>query len=684
MTLLDSIITIKNIGEERAKKLQKLGIYTVNDLVEYFPRYYDDRSNVLSIKDAEINSVNTVKGKISTSLQTMKTRNISITKALIDDGTEIMEIVWYNKPYLKNSIKKNEKYIFTGKVIKKFGRLQMESPEYELLEGKDTLSNGRIVPIYASTHKFSQKLFRSVIYELISTVKGRIEEILPSYILKENNICTREFAIQNIHFPKDNDSFFIARRRLVFEEFFLLQMKLLQLKGAVKKRECDVCIKSMETEPIISKFPFDLTKEQQKVIDEIKRDLELGKVMNRLVQGDVGSGKTAIAEVVSYIAINNGYQVALMAPTDVLAVQHFENFSSMFKDLGIKCVLLSGSQRAKEKREVYELIKTGEANIVIGTHAIIQEKVEFSNLGFIITDEQHRFGVKQRDALYSKGKNPHTLVMSATPIPRTLALILYGDLDISIIGELPPNRKSIDTMYVTTAYRKRVYDFIKKNTLEKRQTYIICPMVEENDKMELKSVLSYTKELKDEIFAEFSVECIYGKMKGSEKQDIMDRFYNRDIDILVSTTVIEVGINVPNATIMIIENAERFGISQLHQLRGRVGRGGDKSYCVLISDAKNKQSIQRLKIIEKYLDGFVLSEKDLEIRGGGDFFGTRQHGLPELKIANLYKDMNILKEVQKVSLKLYENDPYLDKKENIKLKEKIENFFANTYINTSL
>lgn len=684
MTLLDSIITIKNIGEERAKKLQKLGIYTVNDLVEYFPRYYDDRSNVLSIKDAEINSVNTVKGKISTSLQTMKTRNISITKALIDDGTEIMEIVWYNKQYLKNSIKKNEKYIFTGKVIKKFGRLQMESPEYELLEGKDTLSNGRIVPIYASTHKFSQKLFRSVIYELISTVKGRIEEILPSYILKENNICTREFAIQNIHFPKDNDSFFIARRRLVFEEFFLLQMKLLQLKGAVKKRECDVCIKSMETEPIISKFPFDLTKEQQKVIDEIKRDLELGKVMNRLVQGDVGSGKTAIAEVVSYIAINNGYQVALMAPTDVLAVQHFESFSSMFKDLGIKCVLLSGSQRAKEKREVYELIKTGKANIVIGTHAIIQEKVEFSNLGFIITDEQHRFGVKQRDALYSKGKNPHTLVMSATPIPRTLALILYGDLDISIIGELPPNRKSIDTMYVTTAYRKRVYDFIKKNTLEKRQTYIICPMVEENDKMELKSVLSYTKELKDEIFAEFSVECIYGKMKGSEKQDIMDRFYNRDIDILVSTTVIEVGINVPNATIMIIENAERFGISQLHQLRGRVGRGGDKSYCVLISDAKNKQSIQRLKIIEKYLDGFVLSEKDLEIRGGGDFFGTRQHGLPELKIANLYKDMDILKEVQKVSLKLYENDPYLDKKENIKLKEKIENFFANTYINTSL
>ena len=397
--------------------------------------------------------------------------------------------------------------------------------------------------------------------------------------------------------------------------------------------------------------------------------------MNRLIQGDVGSGKTVIAQILSFISVNNGYQVAVMAPTDVLASQHFEGFKNIFDKLNIKCVFLSGNQKAKEKKENYTLIQSGEAKIIIGTHAIIQDKVIFKNLGVVITDEQHRFGVKQREILSKKGKNPHTLVMTATPIPRTLALILYGDLDISIIDKLPPGRQKIETIYVKSTYYNRLYDFIKKNANEKRQSYIICPMIDENEKLELKSVLSYTEQLKNEIFKNYSVECIHGKMKNVEKQNIMNKFYNGEIDILISTTVIEVGINIPNATIMIIENAERFGISQLHQLRGRVGRGSEKSYCILVSDSKNNQSKQRLNTMVKYSDGFILSEKDLEIRGTGDFFGTRQHGIPDMKIANLYKDIEILKEVQKSSIKLFKDDPMLIKENNKLLKEKIEQFF---------
>ncbi|MDE6181639.1 MAG: ATP-dependent DNA helicase RecG, partial [Eubacteriales bacterium] len=442
-------------------------------------------------------------------------------------------------------------------------------------------------------------------------------------------------------------------------------------------KECKAFIKDFDITEIKNILPFKLTNAQENVLKEIEEDFKENKVMNRLIQGDVGSGKTAIAQIVTYMAIKNGHQVAIMAPTDVLASQHFEGFKKIFEKLGFNCVFLSGNQKKKEKKQAYELIENGEANIVIGTHAIIQEQVIFKNLGLVVTDEQHRFGVKQREVLTSKGNNPHTLVMTATPIPRTLALILYGDLDISTINQLPPGRQKIDTSYVNSTYYPRIYNFLKKNADEKRQAYIICPMIEENEKMEIKAVLSYTDELKEQIFIGYTVECIHGKMKNAEKIEIMDKFYKGEIDILVSTTVIEVGINVPNATIMVIENAERFGISQLHQLRGRVGRGLEKSYCVLVSDAKNKVSKQRLETMVKSSDGFELSEKDLEIRGPGDFFGTRQHGLPEMKIANLYKDMEILKLVQKVSGKLFLEDPELLKNENKKLKDRIEKFFES-------
>ena len=677
MLLSDNIIIIKNIGEERSKKLQKLGIFTINYLIEYFPRDYDDRSNVCKIKDIELNKINTVKGKVISNPETAKIKHISITKIRIDDGTGFLEIVWFNQPYLKNTIKYKSDYIFTGKVIQKYGRIQMETPDYEIIDERELLSNGRIVPIYASTYKLPQKLFREVINQTLFAVKEQIKEFLPDEILKENNLCSRHFAIENIHFPKDNKSFFIARRRLVFEELFLLQTKLLQIKGILEHKKCNINIKDKNIAPILNILPFNLTDAQNNVLKDIIDDLGKNKAMNRLIQGDVGSGKTVIAQILSYITVNNGYQVAIMAPTDVLASQHFESFKNIFEKLNIKCVFLSGNQKAKEKRENYDLIQSGDAKIIVGTHAIIQDKVIFNNLGTVITDEQHRFGVKQREILSKKGENPHTLVMTATPIPRTLALILYGDLDISTIDKLPPGRKKIDTIFVNSTYYPRIYNFLKKNSDEKRQSYIICPMIEENEKMELKAVLSYTEKLKTEIFLNYSVECIHGKMKNNEKQEIMDKFYKGEIDILISTTVIEVGINVPNATIMIIENAERFGISQLHQLRGRVGRGSDKSYCVLVSDSKSNKSKERLNTMVKYNDGFILSEKDLEIRGTGDFFGTRQHGIPDMKIANLYKDIEILKQVQKSSINLYKKDPLLTSSVNKLLKEKISQFFNN-------
>lgn len=677
MLLSDNIISVNKIGEERCKKLQKLGIFTVNDLIEYFPRDYDDRSNVLKIADIEINKINTVKGQVVNKSETVKIKHMFITKIRIDDGSGFLEIVWFNQPYLKNNIKYKGNYIFTGKVIEKYGRRQMEAPDYEILDNRELLSNGRIVPVYASTYKLPQKLFRDVINQTLNNVKEQITEFLPDDILKQNNLCSRQFAIENIHFPKDNKSFFMARFRLVFEELFLLQTKLLQVKGVIEHKPCNIKIKDTNIQPFLDILPFSLTDAQNKVLKDIMADLKKNKAMNRLVQGDVGSGKTVVAQILAYICVKNGYQVAIMAPTDVLANQHFEGFVNLFEKLDIQCVFLSGNQKVKEKKTNYQLIESGQAEIIIGTHAIIQDKVIFKNLGCIITDEQHRFGVRQREILYKKGENPHTLVMTATPIPRTLALILYGDLDISIIDKLPPGRQKIDTIFVNSTYYPRIYNFIKKNADEKRQTYIICPMIEENEKMEIKAVLSYTEKLKNEVFIGHTVECIHGKMKNQQKQQIMDSFYKGDIDILVSTTVIEVGINVPNATIMIIENAERFGISQLHQLRGRVGRGREKSYCVLVSDTKNKQSKERLDTMVKYSDGFILSEKDLELRGTGDFFGTRQHGLPDMKIANLYKDIQILKQVQKVSIDLYKKDPMLLNEKNKSLKEKIEQFFKN-------
>lgn len=671
----DSIDVIKNIGKTRKEQLNKLGIETVEDLIEYYPRDYEDRSQFVPIAEIETGKTNTIRGKVASLPEVKRIRAITIVNARVKDESGTIECVWFNQPYVKNQLTCGREYIFTGKVSEKFNRIQMESPDYEPANC-ESLNTGRIVPVYTVPKKISQKVIRGCIKEAMDSVEGSLEEYMPESILKKHDLCSREFAVRNIHFPQNDAAFFKARRRLVFDELLFLQLHLLELKGNVCSKKSNIVINNYDDCKIKEQLAFSLTDAQEKVLNEVKFDFKTGNIMNRLIQGDVGSGKTAVAMIAAYIAINNGYQAVLMAPTDVLANQHYKSFAEVFEPLGVKCELLTSGLKKREKDRAYDNISTGYAKMIIGTHALIQDRVEYSNLGLVITDEQHRFGVRQREKLSNKGDEPHVLVMTATPIPRTLALILYGDLDISVIDKLPPGRKKVDTFAVDHSYYKRLYTFIKKEVSKGRQVYIICPMIEENNKTELRSVLSYTEELDRNILPELRVSCVHGKMKNDEKQLVMEEFSKGSIDVLVSTTVIEVGINVPNATLMIIENAERFGLSALHQLRGRVGRGGEKSYCVLVSDAKNKVTKERLSIMCKTNDGFVISEKDLTLRGPGDFFGTRQHGLPEMKIANLYKDIDILKEVQTTAIELFANDSELKNVENSLLRAKIFDIFT--------
>ena len=657
MDLNCTVSELPNVGEQRAKKLNSMGIYTAKDLLTHFPREYNDRSNICKIKDLVLNEENTFIACVKGQGESIRVKNITFTR-----------IKLYNQIYMKKAFDEKTQYLFTGKLQKKYGKLEVASPEYEKAE----IAIDKIVPIYPSVNGLSQKIWRKLIGEVLEQLRGQLQECLPFWIRKEYLLCECNFAIENIHFPQTQERFFQARRRLVFEEFFLLQLGLLLMKQTLQEgKEGIVLQKEYAVEEFEKMLPFTMTNAQKNVLEEIKKDMIKGKVMNRLVQGDVGSGKTAVAMTAAYWTIQNGYQAVLMVPTEVLAEQHYKSFCEMFEPLGIKTVLLSGSLTAKQKRTVLEQIATGEAQMILGTHAVIQKSVVFYKLGLVITDEQHRFGVRQRSALSEKGENPHILVMTATPIPRTLALILYGDLDISIIDELPPGRKKIDTIAVTSAYRERIYHFIKKHADMGLQCYIICPMIEENEKIEVQAVLSYTEALQEGTLKGYRVTCVHGKMKAKEKQNIMEQFSKGEIDVLVSTTVIEVGINVPNAVIMLIENAERFGLAQLHQLRGRVGRGSEKSYCILINEGKNSIAKQRMNVMSKSCDGFIISEMDLKLRGPGEFFGTKQHGLPELKIGNLYKDMSILKEAQKAAETLLQKDKQLQLAVHQQLKQQV-------------
>ncbi|MEA4815391.1 MAG: ATP-dependent DNA helicase RecG [Lachnospiraceae bacterium] len=674
------ISEFKGIGEKKAEALKRLGIVTVRDVLEHYPRGYEDRREITKISDLKEDEFNTFCAVVCDDAKNSRFNNKVATRCRVYDDTGKITLLWFNQPYLKNVLKKDEKFLFYGKYKRNYGRREVLSPEMQhLLEGKE--AKGAIVPVYPKTEGITQKQLRGLIKTAIYNIDEIPADFLPFWLRKEYKLSEKGFAVKNIHFPSDMDGFMLARRRLVFEELFLLQVYLFKIKNEVSSKKDGYEIKNTSvSKELLEKLPFSLTEDQKKVFSEICEDMSGKKVMNRLVQGDVGSGKTAVAMLAAFTVIKNGYQVALMAPTEILAAQHYESFKAIFAPLGITTVLITGKMPAKEKKEALELISGGEAAMVIGTHAVIQKAVDYDKLALVITDEQHRFGVRQRGSFAQKGKNPHMLVMTATPIPRTLALVLYGDMDISLINTMPPGRKKIDTFCVSESYRKRILSFIEKEIKSGRQAYIVCPLVEENEKSELKSVTEYKERIKKEYFGHLSIECIYGKMPPKEKDSVMKSFAEGLTDILVSTTVIEVGINVPNATVMLIENAERFGLAQLHQLRGRVGRGAEKSYCILVSSGETEESKKRMEVMCKTNSGFIISEKDLEIRGPGDFFGTRQHGIPEMKIANLYSDMDILKEAQKAAEKLIKKDPTLSEPGNKFLCSEIERMFKNVEI----
>lgn len=575
-------------------------------------------------------------------------------------------------------MKYGKKYRFFGKISNKYGKIDLTSPVFDEIEKKN--NTGKIIPLYPLTFSLSQNTIRKIIENGLKDVEedGGLKETLPQYILNEYKLEEINKAIETVHFPREFADFEIARKRFVFEELLSTQLALLQLKNSNLKDHKGISFsKDAHMSDVINSLPFNLTKAQLRVLEEIDKNMEQDKSMNRLLQGDVGSGKTVVAMISAYKAVKSGYQVAVLAPTAILATQHLENFQKILEKFDIRCELLISGITKKKKTEILEKLQNGEIDILIGTHAMLEENVTFKNLGLVVTDEQHRFGVKQRTTMAQKGENPDVLVMSATPIPRTLALILYGDLDISVIDELPPNRKKIETFAVTKALEDRVNNFVRKQVDEGRQAYIVCPLVEESEENDLQSVISLYEKCKTEVFPNYRIEYIHGKMKQKEKDDIMERFKNGEIDILISTTVIEVGVDVPNSSIMVIEDAQRFGLAQLHQLRGRVGRGEYQSYCILKYEGKGKNTRERMKIMTQTNDGFVISQKDLELRGSGDFFGTNQHGIPDFKIANLFTDIDILKLAQEAAIKIVNDDEKLEKPENILLKELVKDKFTH-------
>ena len=665
---------IKGVGPTRVLLLNKLGIFTLKDLITYYPRTYEDRSKPKYICECEDGEEVLIEAIACNNMTNVRLKGKTMQRLIVRDETASATITWFNQVYLKSKFKVGEKYKFFGRISKKAGKIMLNSPVFDMEEKNQ--NTGRIIPIYPLTYSLSQNNIRKIMEAAIEEAYGKLEETLPEYLLNEYKLQNINDATRHIHFPDEFKDFDTARKRLVFEELLSVQLALLKLKNSYINEEKGIQFsKDAKMSDVINTLPFQLTKAQLRVLEEIDNNMESDKSMNRLLQGDVGSGKTVVAMCAAYKAVKSGYQAAIMAPTAILATQHLENFKKILEELNIRCELLISGITKKKKEDILERLKNGDIDILIGTHAIIEENVVFKNLGLVVTDEQHRFGVKQRTKIAEKGKNPDVLVMTATPIPRTLALILYGDLDISIIDELPPNRKKIETFAVGKNMTDRVNGFIKKQIQEGRQAYIVCPLVEENDEMDLKSVEKLHETYSKEIFPEYKVEYIHGKMKQKDKDSIMERFKNKEIDILISTTVIEVGVDVPNSNIMVIENAERFGLAQLHQLRGRVGRGEYQSYCILKFEGKGENIRKRMKVMCETNDGFIISEKDLELRGAGDFFGTMQHGLPEFKIANLFEDIEILKMVQSVAMKILSEDPKLDKDENKLLKQLIKEKF---------
>lgn len=651
--------TIVGVGEKRAAAMEKLGGRTLRELISWFPRRYEDRTELRRIADLSPDETACVAAMIAAPPTASFIRpGLTLVKLRAVDDTGVLDVTFFNQTWLKGSLRKGETYIFCGRAEGDGPRRRMASPIVEP-EGRQELT-GRIVPVYPLTAGVSQLVLSRCIRQGLDACADILPDVLPDEIRQEHQLCRIGYAYENIHFPENAEALDLARRRLAFEELFLFTIGLRRLRKRREVVEVPPC-QAVDMDGFYNALPFTLTKAQKRCVDEALTDMSSGAPMNRLCQGDVGSGKTMVAAACVYFCVKNGRQAALMAPTEILAQQHYNGLGPLLEPLGIRCALLTGSTTAKTKKSISAQLAAGELDFIVGTHALITGGVDYADLGLVVTDEQHRFGVAQRAALAAKGRHPHTLVMSATPIPRTLALILYGDLDVSIIDQLPPGRKPVETSRVPGSYHPRVYGFIRKLVDQGRQAYIVCPQVSENDDPgdDRKAVTEYAQTLQKEVFPDLKVAFVHGKMKPKEKDAVMRAFAGHETDILVSTTVIEVGVDVPNAAVMVVENAERFGLSQLHQLRGRVGRGEHQSYCVLISDSRNEETLQRLRVMVKTTDGFKIAEEDLRLRGPGDFFGERQHGLPGLKIADLGVDAQLLQEAQKAAEDLLARDPDL-------------------------
>jgi len=670
---------VQYVGKVRAQKLNKLGIKTIGDLITYYPRDYEDRTREKRVSELVNDDECAVILKVISDVSLNRPRrNLRIYKTVGTDDTGYVTLTWFNQDYVREKIFRDKTYVFFGRVKRTGIYIEIVNPVFEEVSSERKKTTG-IQPVYALTAGITQTYLRMIQRNALDLVAGKLTEILPEELRREFSLAEINFTLENIHFPGSFEAKEKARKRLVFDELLMLQLGLLQLKS---KQKAVTGIK-MEKKPLVDRFinqlPFQLTRAQLRVYREIEEDMIVGeKQMNRLIQGDVGSGKTIVAVLAILLTVLNGYQAVFMVPTEILAEQHYQSINRLFRenDYGLATALLTGSVPKKEKDKIKEGIKNNEYNLIIGTHALLEEDVEFARLGLVVTDEQHRFGVKQRAVLAAKS-NPHILVMTATPIPRTLSLILYGDLDISIIDELPPDRKPVKTYAVDESMRERVYSFIRNTVQEGRQAYIICPLVEESDEIEAEAAMSLAERLREEKLKGLSVGLVHGKMKWKDKEKVMSDFAKGSIQVLVSTTVVEVGVNVPNATIMVVENAERFGLAQLHQLRGRVGRGKHQSYCILFCQSKSEIARKRMEIMTRYNDGFKISEKDMELRGPGDIFGVRQHGLPEFKIANLYEDMEILKEVQKAAEDIIKNQKLNEREDYRRLKEHLLMMFED-------
>lgn len=660
---------LKGVGEKRAASLQKLGLTTIGSLLYFFPRAYEDWSNPLDIEDAPYGENCCVKAFVlHNPTKSLIRRGMTLFKTTVSDGKSRMTVTIFNNQYAAAKLRENEEFLFYGRVGGSPGRRDMNSPLIDSVDSKISIH-----PIYPQTQGITSKMLAGYVSKALEMTSEELFDPLPDELRQKFGLCHLRYALENIHFPADLNAAKIARKRFIFEELFYLQLGLLQMKGR-KRAQTGMRLNEDYSEEFFSLLPFSPTNAQKRCIKEALNDMGKTVPMNRLLQGDVGSGKTAVAAALLYTAVKNSMQGVLMAPTEILAEQHFHTLKGLLKNTPIRLELLTGSMTKGEKLRIKKLLSNGEIDVLIGTHAVIQNDVEFARLGLVITDEQHRFGVAQRSALAEKGENPHTLVMSATPIPRTLALMVYGDLDVSVLDELPPGRQKIDTFSVSSKLHQRAYNYVKKHLDEGRQGYVICPLVEEGES-DLIPAQEYIKQLQNNELKGYKLGLLHGKMKPAEKERVMREFSEGKIQLLVSTTVVEVGVDVPNAVIMVIENAERFGLSQLHQLRGRVGRGQYKSTCILITDAQNDEAITRMQTMCRTNNGFEIADADLKLRGPGDFFGSRQHGLPNLKIANLLEDMETLNHAQEAAKKIIAVDPKLTMPEHTALQVKVTELF---------